>query len=223
MSRRSLTLDEPLYQYLIEHSIREHPAQAALRAAPASHPQAGMQISADQGQFMALLVKLLGARRTIEIGTFTGYSALAVALALPYDGRVLACDISDEYTRIGRPFWQQAGVAHKIDLRLAPAVETLDAQLAAGAAGQYDFAFIDADKTGYDAYVERCLHLLRPGGLIAIDNTLWSGAVARPAKDADTAALQQLNGKLHQDRRIDLSLLPIGDGLTLARKRPEGG
>ena len=141
------------------------------------------------------------------------------ALALPDDGTLLACDISDEYTRIGLPYWQQAGVAHKIDLRLAPALATLDAQLATGAAGQYDFAFIDADKTGYDAYVERCLQLLRPGGLIAIDNTLWSGAVARPAKDADTAALQALNAKLHVDQRIDLSLLPIGDGLTLARKR----
>jgi caffeoyl-CoA O-methyltransferase len=168
---------------------------------------------------MALLVRLIGARRAIEIGVFTGYSALAVALALPDDGRLLACDISDEYTRVGRPFWQQAGVARKIDLRLAPALATLDAQLAEGAAGGFDFAFIDADKSGYDAYYERCLLLLRPGGLIAIDNTLWSGAVARPAQDADTEALQRLNAKLHLDQRIDLSLLPIGDGLTLARKR----
>jgi caffeoyl-CoA O-methyltransferase len=178
-----------------------------------------MQISPDQGQFMALLVRLMGARRTIEIGVFTGYSALTVALALPEDGRVLACDISDDYTQVGRPFWQQAGVAHKIDLRLAPALETLDAQIAEGAIGQYDFAFIDADKTGYDAYYERCLQLVRRGGLIAIDNTLWSGSVARPAKDADTLALQQLNTKLLDDQRIDLSLLAIGDGLTLARKR----
>jgi predicted O-methyltransferase YrrM len=219
MSRRSLTVDDVLYQYLLDCSIREHPAQAALRAATASHPHAGMQISPEQGQFMALLVKLLGARRTIEVGVFTGYSALTVALALPDDGRLLACDISDEYTRVGRPFWQQAGVAHKIDLRLAPALETLEAQLAGGAAGQYDFAFIDADKTGYDAYYECCLQLLRPGGLIAIDNTLWGGAVAQPATSADTAALQQLNARLHDDQRIDLSLLPIGDGLTLARKR----
>ena len=177
-----------------------------------------MQISPDQGQFMALLVKLIGARRTIEIGTFTGYSALAVALALPEDGRVLACDVSDEYTRVGRPFWQQAGVAHKIDLVLAPALQTLDARLAAREAGTYDFAFIDADKANYDAYYERCLQLLRPGGLIALDNMLWSGAVARPAKDADTAALQALNTKLRDDARIDVSLLTIGDGLTLARK-----
>jgi predicted O-methyltransferase YrrM len=219
MTHRSLDVDATLYQYIVDHSIREHPAQVALRAATASHPHAGMQISPDQGQFMALLVRLIGARRTIEIGVFTGYSALSVALALPDDGRLLACDISDEYTRVGRPFWAQAGVAHKIDLRLAPALETLDAELAAGAAGRYDFAFIDADKTGYAAYFERCLQLLRPGGLIAIDNTLWSGAVARPAQSADTAALQALNAALHHDERVDLSLLPIGDGLTLARKR----
>ena len=219
MSRRTIDLDDVLYRYLLDHSLREHPAQTALREATKGHPWAGMQISPEQGQLMALLVGLIGARRALEIGVFTGYSALAVALALPDDGRLLACDISDEYTRVGRPFWQQAGVARKIDLRLAPALETLDAQLAEGAAGGFDFAFIDADKGGYDAYYERCLLLLRPGGLIAIDNTLWSGAVARPAQDADTAALQRLNAKLHLDQRIDLSLLPIGDGLTLARKR----
>ena len=216
---RILQVDEALYQYIVDHSIREHPAQVALREATASHPHAGMQISPDQGQFMALLVKLIGARRTIEVGVFTGYSALCVALALPEDGRLLACDISDDYTRIGKPFWEQAGVAHKIELRLAPAAKTLAAELAADAAGQYDFAFIDADKSRYDAYYEHCLQLLRPGGLIAIDNTLWSGSVARPPKDADTVALQQLNAKLHDDQRIDLSLLAIGDGLTLARKR----
>ena len=219
MTRRSLNVDDVLYQYLIDHSVREHPAQAALREATRAHPHVGMQISPDQGQFMALLVRLMGARQAIEIGVFTGYSALTVALALPDDGRLLACDISDEYTRIGRPFWQQAGVARKIDLRLAPALETLDAELAAGAAGRYDFAFIDADKTSYDAYYERCLKLLRPGGLVAIDNTLWSGAVARPSGDADTLALQRLNLKLHGDERVDLSMLHIGDGLTLARKR----
>jgi caffeoyl-CoA O-methyltransferase len=220
MSRRTLAVDDDLYRYLLEQSLREHPAQAALRAATAAHPHAGMQISPEQGQFMALLVKLLSARRALEIGVFTGYSALTVALALPDDGRLLACDISDEYTRVGRPYWEQAGVAGKIELRLAPAIETLDARLAAGESGQYDFAFVDADKTGYDAYYERCLKLLRPGGLIAIDNTLWSGKVAHPAAgDADTAALQALNAKLHEDARVDLSLLPIGDGLTLARKR----
>lgn len=219
MPLRSLRVDDVLFQYLMDQSIREHPAQVALRAATASHPYAGMQIGPDQGQFMALLVKLMGARRTIEVGVFTGYSALTVALALPDDGRLLACDISDEYTRVGRLYWEQAGVAHKIDLRLAPARETLDAELAAGAAGQYDFAFIDADKTGYDAYYERCLQLLRPGGLIAVDNTLWSGSVARLATDADTAALQQFNTKVHRDQRVDMALLSIGDGLTLARKR----
>jgi predicted O-methyltransferase YrrM len=219
MSRRTLNLDDALYQYVLGHSLREHPAQTALREATNTHPQGGMQISPEQGQFMALLVRLLGARHAIEVGVFTGYSALAVALALPEDGRLLACDISDEYTRIGRPYWEAAGVAHKIDLRLAPGLATLDARIAAGAAGQYDFAFIDADKTGYDGYYERCLQLLRPGGLIVIDNVLWSGSVARAATDADTAALQALNSKLHRDERIDLSLLPISDGLTLARKR----
>ena len=219
MSNRSLNLDDTLYEYLLTHSLREHPEQIALREATRSHPRAGMQISPEQGQFMALLVKLIGARHALEIGVFTGYSALSVALALPADGRILACDISEEYTRIGRPYWERAGVAHKIDLRLAPALETLDAELAAGAAGRYDFAFIDADKTGYAAYYERCLQLLRKGGLIAIDNVLWSGAVAQPARDEDTRALQALNERLHGDERIDLSMLPVGDGLTLARKR----
>jgi len=219
MANRTLNLDASLYAYLLAHSLREHPAQAALREATKPLPQGGMQIGPEQGQFMALLVRLIGARRAIEVGVFTGYSALTVALALPDDGRLLACDISDEYTRVGRPYWEQAGVANKIELRLAPAIETLDAKLAAGEAGQYDFAFIDADKPAYDDYYERCLELIRPGGLIAIDNVLWSGAVARAAKTADTAALQALNDKLHYDERIDLSLLPIGDGVTLARKR----
>jgi predicted O-methyltransferase YrrM len=219
MSRRTLEVDDELYAYLLRHGLREDPAQTALREATARHPHAGMQISPEQGQFMALLVKLTGTRRAIEIGVFTGYSALTVALALPDDGYLLACDISAEYTRVGKPFWAQAGVAHKIALRIAPAGETLDGRLAAGEAGSYDFAFIDADKTGYDGYYERCLQLLRPGGLIGIDNVLWAGAVARPAEDPDTAALQALNRKLHGDARIDLSMLPIGDGLTLARKR----
>ena len=221
MSRRTLNLDDRLYDYVLDASLREHPALADLREATRKHPHAGMQISPEQGQLLALLVKLIGARRTIEVGVFTGYSALAVALALPDNGRVLACDVSDEYTRIGKPYWERAGVTDKIDLVLEPALTTLDARLAAGEAGRYDFAFIDADKTNYDGYYERCLRLLRSGGLIAIDNTLWSGRVAQevdPAKDPDTAALQALNIKLRDDSRVDISLLPIGDGLTLARK-----
>jgi len=219
MSRRTIDLDDTLYQYLLDHSLREHPEQAALREATRTHPRGGMQISPEQGQFMSLLVKLIGARRTIEIGTFTGYSALTVALALPAGGKILACDISDEYTSIGKPYWQRAGVADKIELVIAPATKTLDARLAAGETGAYDFAFIDADKEGYDDYYERCLQLVRQGGLIAFDNTLWGGDVARPAKDDDTRALQALNDKLHRDERIDIAMLPIGDGLTLARKK----
>jgi caffeoyl-CoA O-methyltransferase len=219
MANRRTIVDDALHEYLVAHTVREHPAQVALREATRTVPHAGMQIGPEQAQFMALLVRLMGARRAIEVGVFTGYSALSVALALPDDGYLLACDVSDAYTRVGRPFWQQAGIAHKIDLRLAPAIDTLDAQLAAGEAGRFDFAFIDADKSSYDAYYERCLVLLRPGGLIAIDNVLWGGAVARPASDADTVVLQRLNAKLHDDERIDVSIVPIGDGVTLARKR----
>jgi caffeoyl-CoA O-methyltransferase len=219
VSTRSLSLDDALYNYLVAHTVREHPAQAALREATRDHPHAGMQISPEQGQLMALLVRLIGARRSIEIGVFTGYSALTVALALPADGRLLACDINDAYTRVGEPFWKQAGVSDKIELRIGPALQTLDAELARGAAASYDFAFIDADKTAYDGYYERCLRLVRSGGLVAIDNTLWNGAVAHPATSADTAAIQAFNDKLYRDERIDLSLVPIGDGLTLARKR----
>lgn len=219
MSTRTLNLDDALYRYLLDHSLREHPALAELRDLNRNHPRSSMQIAPEQGQFMALLVRLIGARRTIEIGVFTGYSALATALALPPDGCLIGCDISREFTDIARGFWEKAGVAHKIDLRIAPALETLDELIAQGESEAFDFAFIDADKTGYDAYYERCLALVRPGGLIAVDNVLWDGAVARPAQDADTAALQAFNRKLHADERIDLSLLPIADGLTLARKR----
>lgn len=219
MTTRTLTLDDALYRYLCDVSLRDHPVLAAMREANRTHPRASMQIAAEQGQFMQLLVQLLDARSTIEIGTFTGYSALAVALALPEDGRVVACDISREYTDAARLWWEQAGVAHKIDLRIAPALETLDALIAGGRAGSFDFAFIDADKTGYAAYYERCLVLLRAGGLVAIDNVLWGGKVAQAAVDEDTAALQAFNLMLRDDARIDLSMLPLGDGLSLARKR----
>jgi predicted O-methyltransferase YrrM len=219
MSNRTLNLDDHLYDYVLDVSLREHPVLVELREATRSHPRAGMQISPEQGQFMAMLVKLIGARKTLEIGVFTGYSCLATALALPADGSVIACDVNAEFTNIGRTHWAKAGVADKIDLRLAPATETLAALIAEGRSGSFDFAFIDADKTSYDAYYEACLKLLRVGGLIVIDNVLWDGEVAHPSDDADTVALQNLNKKLHHDERIDLSLLPIGDGLTLARKR----
>lgn len=219
MSTRTLNIDDTLYRYLLDASLREHPALAELREFNRTHPQASMQIAPEQGQFMALLVRLIGARRTIEVGVFTGYSALATALALPADGCLIGCDVSREFTDVARGFWEKAGVAHKIDLRIAPAADTLDDLIAHGEAGRFDFAFIDADKGGYDVYYERCLALLRQGGLIAVDNVLWGGAVARPAQDADTAALQAFNRKLHADERVDLSLVPIADGLMLARKR----
>ena len=201
MTLRTLPIDERLMQYVLEHGAREHPAQAALREATRAHPHAGMQIGADQGRLMALLVKLIGARRTHR-----GRRVHRLQRARPWhwrcraDGHVLACDVSDEFTRIGKPFWQQAGVAHKIDLVLGPALDTLDARLAKGEAASYDFAFIDADKANYDGYYERCLQLLRTGGLIAFDNMLWGGAVARPAGDGDTRALQALNDKLQRRR-----------------------
>ncbi len=220
MASRTIELSDRLYDYLLAHSLREPPVLARLRDATLNMPFAAMQISPEQGQFMALLVELIGARRTLEVGTYTGYSALVVALALPSDGRVIACDISDEYTAVGKPFWAEAGVADKIDLRIAPAVETLDRLLADGGAESFDFMFIDADKTGYDSYYERGLRLLRAGGLMAVDNVLWDGAVADPAMDDDdTRAIRALNRKIHHDVRVSISQIPIGDGLTLARKR----
>jgi caffeoyl-CoA O-methyltransferase len=179
-----------------------------------------MQIAPEQGQFMALLVELIGAKRALEVGTFTGYSSLCVALAMPTDGRLTVCDVSEDYTAVARRYWAEAGVAGKIDLRLAPALETLDALIAAGGSGGYDFAFIDADKENYDGYYERTLTLLRTGGLVAVDNVLWDGAVVDAAKqDRDTRTIRALNEKLLGDQRVSLSLVPIGDGLTLARKR----
>jgi predicted O-methyltransferase YrrM len=220
MTDRRLQITDEIHRYLLAHSVREPEVLARLRAATESLPQAQMQIGPEQGQLMGLLARLVGAKRCIEIGVFTGYSSLAVALALPEDGRILACDVSEEWTAIARRFWREAGVEHKIELKLQPATRTLEQLLAAGETGRYDFAFIDADKPSYDTYYELLLKLLRPGGLIALDNTLWSGHVADPNnRDPNTVALRALNDKLHRDERVDLSLLPVGDGLTLARKR----
>jgi predicted O-methyltransferase YrrM len=221
MSNRSMPLTDSLYEYLLSVSLREHPLLAELRAETARDPtNMQLQIAPEQGQLMALLVRLLGARRCLELGVFTGYSSLVTALALPEDGRIVACDVSEEWTAVARRYWQRAGVAHKVDLRLAPALVTLDALLAQGGAGSFDFAFMDADKERYSTYYERILTLLRPGGLLAIDNTFWSGKVADPAEtDPETAALRQLNGQLRHDGRIDLAMLPVADGLTLVRKR----
>jgi caffeoyl-CoA O-methyltransferase len=220
MASRTLSLTDPLYDYLLTVSLREPPLLARLREETKALPLANMQISPEQGQFMALLVELIGARRTLEVGTFTGYSALCVARALPADGQVVACDVSAEYTDVARRYWAEAGIADKIDLRLAPAVDTLDALLDDGQAGAFDFAFIDADKENYNGYYERCLALLRTGGLVAVDNVLWNGAVIDPvAQDPDTKAIRALNLQLQQDERVSLSLVPIGDGLALARKR----
>jgi predicted O-methyltransferase YrrM len=220
MARRSINLTDPLHEYLVENSVREPDVLARLRAETKPLEMSMMQISSEQGQFMRLLVELIGAKRTIEVGTFTGYSSLAVALSLPADGRIVACDVSREWTDIARRYWAEAGVAGKIDLRLAPARDTLDAMIAAGEAGRYDFAFIDADKKNYDTYYERCLQLVRAGGPLAIDNVLWNGKVIdRSVDDEDTRAIRALNAKIAKDERVSVSLVPIGDGLTLARKR----
>lgn len=220
MSSRTLTMTDALYDYLLTVSGPQPELLRRLREETQQLPNAMMQISFEQGQLMALLIRLMRAKRALEVGVFTGYSGLVVAQALPEDGRLVACDVNEEWAAIARRYWQEAGVAHKIDLRLAPAVETLDRLLADGQAGTFDFVFIDADKPNYDAYYERALRLLRPGGLIAIDNTLWAGRVADPsAQDESTQALRALNAKLHQDARILVSVVPIGDGLTLALKR----
>lgn len=220
MSNRSIGLDEGLYDYLLNVSLREPEVLRSLREETASLPQANMQIAPEQGQFMALLAQLMGARRYLEIGTFTGYSALMVALALPDDGKVVACDISKEWTDIARRYWEQAGMSERIHLHLRPAAQTLDRLLSDGQAGAFDLAFIDADKTGYLGYYEKALELLRPGGVVMVDNTLWDGAVAdADIHDADTVALRAFNEHVRDDVRVDLSLVPVGDGLTLARKR----
>jgi predicted O-methyltransferase YrrM len=222
MSPKTLGLEPVLQDYLLSVSLREPDVLRQLRAETANHPLAMMQIAPEQVQFMGLLVELINAKKTLEVGVFTGYSSLAVALALPEDGHVIACDVNETYTAIARRYWELAGVSDKIDLRLAPALETLEELLASGQANTFDFIFIDADKTNYDPYYERSLQLLRPGGLIVIDNVLWGGKVADPqVEDADTLALRALNQKLSQDQRVSISLVPIADGLTLLRKRSE--
>ena len=220
MRRKTIDLTDELYGYLIESSLREAPILARLREETAAMADAGMQIGPDQGQFMALLVELIGAKRILEVGTFTGYSALAMASALPEDGRLIACDVSEDYTAVAARYWAEAGLADKIELRLGPALETLEG-LIAEPAEPFDIGFIDADKENYEGYFERLMTLVRPGGLIAVDNVLWGGSVIDPEKrDAETEAIRAFNAARKTDGRISLSLVPIGDGLTLARKRP---
>ncbi len=220
MSVATIAMTEALYGYLLQTTLREPELLARLRRETAALPSGGMQISPEQGQLMGLLIELIGARRALEVGVFTGYSSTVVALALPSEGKLVACDVSEEWTQMARRYWHEAGIASKIELHVQPALQTLDALLAGGDAGSFDFAFIDADKTGYDAYYERCLSLLRPGGLLAVDNTLWSGAVADPSDQREsTRAIRALNTKIAADARVTSSLLPIGDGLYLARKR----
>ena len=220
MGKDSLGLDDRVYKYLLSVSLREAEILTKLRQETDRHRASIMQISPDQGQFMALLIKLIGAKKTLDIGVFTGYSSLVVALALPEDGTIIACDRDPSATEIARRYWQEAGVEHKIDFRLAPALNTLDELITDGQAGSFDFAFIDADKRNYANYYERCLTLLRPGGIIAIDNVLWFGSVADP-KDTDkrTIAIREFNQKVHQDERVEVSMLSIADGLTLAMKQ----
>lgn len=221
MATSTIKLTDSIYRYMQEAAFREPEILVKLRIETEGIEEAGMQIAPEQGQFMSLIVAMIGARRAIEIGTFTGYSSLCVALALPPDGKLIACDTNQDWTDVARRYWREAGVAERIELHLAPASETLDALLSDGAAGTLDFAFIDADKQSYDLYYERCLELLRPGGLVALDNMLWSGAVADPARDdADTVAIRAITKKIQGDTRVDISLVPIGDGLMLARKRP---
>lgn len=220
MSTKHTLVTDAVYDYILANSLREPAVLQKLREETAGHSLANMQIAAEQGQFMALLVELTGARRLLEIGVFTGYSSTSLALVLPADGQLTACDISKKHTDIARRYWEMAGVAHKIDLRLGPALDTLDSLLADGLADSYDLAFIDADKANYDGYYERSLSLLRRGGLLLIDNVLWSGQVADPAfDDEDTQVIRTLNAKIHADSRVTISLLPVADGLTLAVKR----
>ena len=220
MSASTMVVNEQIDTYLLGHIRPESETAKALREATAPMPAAMMQVSPLQGAFMSWFVSLIGVRRALEVGTFTGYSALCVAEALPEDGKLIACDVSEEWTRIAREYWERGGVAQKIDLRLRPAVETLDALISNGHEGSFDFAFIDADKPNYDSYYERCLQLIRTGGVVAVDNVLWSGRVAQEsANDESTRAIRALNDKIQLDERVSNVMLPIGDGLTLATKR----
>jgi predicted O-methyltransferase YrrM len=217
---RPTPLSDSLYEYVLAVGLREPEIFRELREETGKLADGEMQIAPEQGPFLAMLIQLLGAKNCVEVGTFTGYSALWVASALPPDGNLICCDVSEEYTSLARTYWAKAGVAEKIDLRLGPAIDTLNQLLAGGWAGLMDYAFIDADKSNYDAYYEACLKLLRPGGIIAIDNTLWDGKVANERiTDPDTAAIRALNAKLHTDNRVSLSFLPFADGLTLCLKR----
>ena len=220
MSAKTIFLNQPVYDYMREISLREPEVMAALRHETAGLEMAMMQIAPEQGQFMTLLVRFLGVRRAIEVGTFTGYSALAIAMGLPDEGRLLACDVSEEWTAIGKKYWQLAGQDKKIDLHLAPAIETLDGLLNDGQAEGFDFAFIDADKENYLNYYERCLQLLHPGGLIMVDNVLWGGSVAEPENQTpETCAIRAFNAFVKSDARVDISMIPVGDGLSLIRKK----
>jgi predicted O-methyltransferase YrrM len=220
MSTRSLSLSADIYQYLQQHALREPAVLGRLRAATEGMSGAEMQVSPEQGQFMGLLIKVTGARRCLELGTYTGYSSLAMALALPPDGRIITCDVSEEWTRVARQFWREAGVESRIDLRLGPGLETLGALERAGGAGSFDFAFLDADKPNYIAYYEKLLSLVHPGGLIAVDNTLFVAGASIVGRDFGPAkALREFNDHVHHDERVDLAMVPIGEGLTLLRVR----
>jgi predicted O-methyltransferase YrrM len=220
LNNRSLNLDDNLYQYLLDISVKEHPVLRALREETYKSGEENFQSSPEQAQFMAFLVKLLNVEKMLEIGVFKGYSTLAFALALPESGKVFACDNNKEWTDIGSHYWQKAGIDHKINLYLAPALETMNDLIAQGHSNSFDLAFIDADKRNYDSYYEYSLKLVKPGGLILIDNTLWYGKVAEPSiNDKQTLSIRNLNEKLKDDTRVDISMLPIRDGLTLVRKK----
>ncbi|MDD5203985.1 MAG: class I SAM-dependent methyltransferase [Desulfobacterales bacterium] len=220
MSSRTLCLSEDLYGYMKSVSVREPDLLRRLREETAKDPMHMMQISPEQGQFMALLIKVMGVRRSLEVGVYTGYSSICVGMALPEDGNLVACDISLEWTSVARRYWKEAGLLQKIDLRLAPALHTLEELVTQGESGTFDFAFIDADKENYDGYYEGCLKLLRTGGVIAIDNVFWGGRVAeRNIRDEATKAIRAINERIYMDERVDVSMIPIGDGLTLVRKR----